>query len=249
MNSNQPEIVLEEVEPLARTPMSERVAWKILELVRSGNLRAGDRLPTENEFANAMRVSRPVIREALRGLSILGVVESRQGGRCYITDLSPARLIAPVQLVLPIKDENLDQLHEARALVEGELVALAAQRASDEDIKRLGELAVSGLDLVDDPIAFRLHDFEFHSLIISAAGNPYLERVTQSFYNLGMDHRRTATEKPGVAKRSVEQHRAIVDALRRRDPQGAAAAMRDHLLSITKTTREAMQKDKHNRGG
>ena len=87
--------MFEGMEPLSRKPVSERVAMKLLDLIRTGNLKAGDKLPTENELAAALQVSRPVVREALRGLSILGIVESRQGGRCYVTDLSPSRLVAP----------------------------------------------------------------------------------------------------------------------------------------------------------
>ena len=107
----------EGLEPLNRKPVSERVAHRLLELIGSGNLRAGDKLPTENELASVMQVSRPVVREALRGLSILGVVESRQGGRCYVTDLSPARLAAPFQMVIAVNESNVGSLYEARVAV------------------------------------------------------------------------------------------------------------------------------------
>src|SRR5882672_7176066 len=77
--------LLDAIEPLNRRPAAEHVAERLLRQVGAGTLKPGDKLPTEHELAAVMQVSRPVIREALRGLSILGVVESRQGGRCYVT--------------------------------------------------------------------------------------------------------------------------------------------------------------------
>ena len=73
---------LHKIVPISRKPAAERVASQLLALIRSGNIKAGEVFPTEGELAEALHVSRPVVREALRGLQILGVVESRQGGRC-----------------------------------------------------------------------------------------------------------------------------------------------------------------------
>src|SRR5690242_15859181 len=74
--------------PLERTTVSDQVVHRIISLVKCGNLRAGDRLPTENELAAAFHISRPSVREGLKMLRVLGVTESRQGGRYYVTDLS-----------------------------------------------------------------------------------------------------------------------------------------------------------------
>ena len=235
-------IMFQGMEPLNRKPVSERVAMKLLDLVRVGNLKAGDKLPTENELAAALQVSRPVIREALRGLSILGVVESRQGGRCYVTDLSPSRLVAPLQMVIAIDESNVDALYEARAEVEGSVLKLVAARVTDTDISKLGALVKTGYELLSDPVGFRVLDLEFHQNLIGLAENPFLERIALSLYDLGIEYRRVASETPGVIQRSANEHDAIVAALATRDPERAAAAMRDHLSSIARTTYEAMAK-------
>ena len=75
---------------------SERVGDRLRDLIASGNLAAGEKLPSENELARALHVSRPVVRDALRGLSMMGIVESRQGGGGYVTDLSASRLMSPL---------------------------------------------------------------------------------------------------------------------------------------------------------
>lgn len=233
-------LIFDAIEPVRRLPVSERVAMKLLDLIRTGNLNAGDMLPTENQLAAALQVSRPVVREALRGLAILGVVESRQGGRCYITDLKPSRLVAPLQMVIAVDESNVDALYEARVSVEGELLKLGVQRVEAGQIKRLQELVSAGYGLTGDPVGFRVLDLEFHQTLMSLAGNPFLERVALSLYDLGMEYRRVASETPGVIARSAAEHDDIFKAVSSRDPELAAAAMRTHLQSISKTTYDAM---------
>jgi GntR family transcriptional repressor for pyruvate dehydrogenase complex len=234
--------MLEAMAPLSRKPVAERVAQKLLELIRTGNLKAGDKLPTETELATAMQVSRPVVREALRGLSILGVVESRQGGRCYVTDLSPARLMAPLQMVIAIDESNVDALYEARSAIESEILKLGVARVTDAQIAQLTELVRAGHRLSHDAVGFRVLDLEFHQTLSALAGNPFLERIAVSLYDLGIEYRRVASESEGVIARSAAEHAAIVAAIARRHPGDAAEAMRAHLRSIARTTYEAMAK-------
>lgn len=234
--------MLDAIEPLSRKPVAERVAQRLLELIRTGNLKAGDKLPTENELATALQVSRPIVREALRALSILGIVESRQGGRCYVTDLSPARLVAPLQMVIAIDESNVDALYEARCAVEAELLKLGVRRIAEAQIARLRELVRAGYLLTGDAVGFRVLDLEFHQTLMTLAGNPFLERIARSLYDLGMEYRRVASETSGVIARSAAEHEAIVDAVATSDPELAAAEMRTHLLSISRTTGEAMAK-------
>ena len=230
------------IAPLARHPSAaERVANQLLELVRSGNLKAGDVLPSENDLAGALQVSRPVVREALRGLSIMGVVESRQGGRCYVTDLGVSRLLAPLQFVISLDESNVDALHQARLIIEVGLIRLTAPRADDAALAKLRELVGTGYGLTKDPVGFRVLDLEFHETIMKMAGNPLMEVVARSLYELGMEYRRSASETPGVLERSAREHGAIVEALAKRDAEAAAGMMTAHLDSINRTTHDAMQ--------
>ena len=231
------------VTPLLRSKSAaERVVTHVIDLIRSGNLKAGDRLPPEAELARAFQVSRPVVREALRGLAILGVVETRQGGRCFVTDLTVARLMAPLQFVISLDESSAESLHRARLTVETGLARQAAERADEKTLARLDEMVAAGFELTDDPLGFRMLDQQFHRSIGQLGGNPFLEVVSQSLYELGMEYRRAASETPGVIERSAAEHRAIVEALRARDPDAAAAAMGAHLESIHETTVEVMRR-------
>jgi GntR family transcriptional repressor for pyruvate dehydrogenase complex len=231
------------VTPLLRgKSAAERLVTQIIDLIRSGNLKAGDSLPSEAQLAQAFQVSRPIVREALRGLAILGVVETRQGGRCFVTDLTVARLMAPLQFVISLDEASLESLHRARTMIESGLVREAADHVTDQALAKLEEMVAAGFALAGDPLGFRMLDQEFHRTIYELGGNPFLTVVAQSFYELGMDYRRMATETPGVIERSAAEHQAIVSALKAGDREAASAAMDAHLASIHQTTIEAMQR-------
>ena len=234
---------IDKITPLARKPIAaERVAEQLKELIRSGNLKAGDLLPSENELANALHVSRPVVREALRGLQILGLVETRQGGRCSVTSLDTSRLLQPFQFVMSLTQANVDKLYEARVTVECGLIRLASATVSDAALADLKALVDAGFALAGDPVGFRVLDHEFHEALMALAENPFLETAAKSLYSLGMEYRRVASETPGVIARSAAEHAAIVDALATRNADTAAEAMRVHLTSINRTTFDAMQR-------
>jgi len=230
------------VTPLLRQSAAERVVTQLIDQIRSGNIQAGDKLPTETEIARAFQVSRPIVREALRSLAILGIVESRQGGRCFVTDLTVTRLMAPLKFVVSLDEASVDSLHHARLLIETGIISRVATQMTDKTLARLEEMVEAGFALTGDPIGFRLLDQEFHRTINHLGGNPFLEVVAQSLYELGMEYRRVATETPGVIERSAAEHRAIVEALKTGQPEAAAAAMCAHLMSIHETTAEAIRK-------
>src|SRR3954451_13298595 len=164
------------VTPLLRSKSAaERVVTQIVDMIRSGNLKAGDRLPSEADLARAFQVSRPVVREALRALAILGVVETRQGGRCFVTDLTVARLMAPLQFVISLDEASVDSLPQARLMTETAMIRQAAQCKDEKALARLDEMVEAGFELKGDPLGFRMLDQEFHRTINRLSGNPFLE--------------------------------------------------------------------------
>lgn len=221
---------------LERRPIAEQVAARIMGMIKSGNLKSGDRLPTEAQMTIAFGISRPPLREALKALTLMGVLASRQGGRYTVTDLSPSRLVAPFNTMLSVADYDVHQQFETRSVVDLELVRLAAQRGTREQLTRIHKLAVDGGAFHDDPVAFRLIDIEFHQAINDAAGNPLLSSLAQVLYDLGLDVRRLASEMPGVIPKSVGQHIVIAEALLIGDADAAATGYRSHLEHVRDTT-------------
>ena len=231
---------------LERRSISEQVAGRLMAMIKSGNLKPGDRLPTEAHMGIAFGISRPPLREALKALTLMGVLESRQGGRYTITDLSPSRLIAPFNAMLSVVDYDVSEHFEARKVVDLELVRLCTQRATLEQRQRIMQLAVDGKAFYDDPVAFRLLDIEFHGSLNEGAGNQLLSALSQGLYDIGLDFRRVASEVPGNIKKSVKQHIITAEAVIEGDCKAAVAAYQQHLVHVRETTIEAIAKVRSN---
>jgi GntR family transcriptional repressor for pyruvate dehydrogenase complex len=227
-------------EPIERSSVAEQVAKKLLDLVRTKNLKPGDQLPPERELAAAMQVSRPSVREALRGLQILGVLKVRQGGGIFVSSLEASDLLGPLQLLITLNEDNVNALYESRKLIDGGIGRMAAERITVEELARLKNLLVLQRGLLNDPIGFRVSDVEFHRRISDATGNPFLVRVSTSLYILGMEYRRIAAETPGVLGQSFRDHEEIFAALQARDPDAAEAAMVRHMTNVHQSTVDAM---------
>lgn len=233
---------LDEMAPIERVSVAEQVARNLLDLIRTGSVRPGQQLPTERELAATLQVSRPSVREAVRGLQILGVLRARQGGGLFVTSLKAAEILAPLQMLITLSADNFEALHESRVVVEGAIGRLLSQKITAATIVRLRRMVEIQETLTGNPVAFRVSDMEFHRTLGAALDNPFLERIAESLYVLGFEYRKIAWETPGVLARSVRDHEQIVSALDARDPERIAAAMVRHMRSVHETTKAAMKK-------
>jgi GntR family transcriptional regulator, transcriptional repressor for pyruvate dehydrogenase complex len=227
----------------AREQLPERIASRLLSLISERQLRPGDRLPAERELAAAMQVSRPSLREALRALAMVNIVEIRQGSGTYISSLKPELLVEHLDFVFALDDSTFTELLEARQMLEPSIAAAAAERAAEEDLARLRACIERAAAAVDDPDAFLEADLELHAAITAAAHNQIMGRFMASLTRLGMASRRRTVALPGVRARSLHDHRALVDALLRRDAAAAAAIMQEHLEHIHETLAESTAHD------
>ena len=225
---------------LKRRSISEQVADRIMGMIKSGNLKSGDRLPTEQQMGIAFGISRPPLREALKALTLMGLLASRQGGRYTVTDLSPSRLVAPFNVMLSGPDYDVQEHFEARSVVDTELVRLCTGRATPEQRQRILKLAVDGRAFHHNPVAFRLLDIEFHQALNTGARNRLLSTLAQGLYDIGLDVRREASAVPGVIKTSVEQHCEVAEAVMAVDERAAVNAYRRHLEHVRDTTIQSM---------
>lgn len=228
--------------PITRTAIPEQVVQRVLDLIRDGILRPGEKLPAERELAASMGVGRPSLREALRALSLLGVIDIRQGEGIFVSSLSPESLLAPLHFYLSLDHSHLDSLFEARLLIESGVTALAATKFDDALTDRLRACLDEGQLFIEDPEAFLQVDMRFHQLIVEAAGNPFLDRIAQSFHELGQASREITVYLPGVRQRSHKDHQRIFNALVKRDAKAASKAMEHHLLNVRNAYRRQYAK-------
>jgi GntR family transcriptional repressor for pyruvate dehydrogenase complex len=223
--------------------VAQSVVNRILDLIRTGMLRAGDRLPSERELIEILDISRPSLREALSALSILGVIDTRHGGGAYVTDLDARTLLAPLDFFLSLSGSNLADAFESRRIVEVELVRKAAVAAQPNDVEELESMLVAHEKVLNDPVGFRILDSRFHARLWSAGGNKVLERLSYGLYNMGLDIRRRATEDQALIRRSLGEHTRIVRAIAANDVDEAAIAMGLHLDHIEDSTRRVLEED------
>jgi GntR family transcriptional repressor for pyruvate dehydrogenase complex len=215
-----------------RDVLPEKIAARILFLIKEKQLGPGDKLPPERELAAMMQVSRPSLRSALRALSLMNIVEIRQGDGTYVTSLDPKTLIEPLEFVFSLDDSTFLELLEARKILEVGIAALAAQQITDEEIAALEACLEKSADLVEDHEAFLQTDIEFHTRITEAARNPILTRFMQSISQLDLAGRRRTADIPGMTAQSLEDHRTIVAALKMHNPKAAHQTMRQHLRNV-----------------
>lgn len=227
----------------ARDMLPERIATRLVSLIAERQLHPGDKLPPERELAVAMGVSRPSLREALRALAMLNVVEIRQGSGTFVTSLRPEVMVEHFDFVFALDDATFAELLEARQMIEPALASAAASHASSDELERLRACVARAASHSDDPNAFLEADLELHEIIAAAAHNQIIARFMSSLTRLGMASRRRTVALPGVRTQSVKDHAAMVDALARRDPEAAAEIMRKHLANIRDSLRETAVHD------
>lgn len=222
--------------PIKRESLAEIVARRILDMVTAKTLKPGDQLPPERELAEQLNVSRPSVREAVRGLSILGVIKSRHGGGAYITDLDGDALLGPIRFFLSLEKMNISELYDARSLIEGDVARRAAINMDEIQLAKLDNILTNQEETLKDADEFRLSDFKFHETIWIGSGNSFLKRIGESLNLLGLEFRRRASERPEVLNQSLRDHRALFDALSMRDPSAAAEAAEKHMQNVYRST-------------
>jgi GntR family transcriptional repressor for pyruvate dehydrogenase complex len=227
------------IDPIAREGASEKVVHRLLALVKAGDLKPGDRLPGERDLAEMFQVSRPTIREAVRALAVLGVVKSRHGGGIFVSALEAADLLGPLSFFLTLQEMEVGRLYQARAVIEGEIAALAAAAATPSDLSEFKELIEQQEENIREPAHYRVLDTAFHAKLAEIAGNPFLARAAGSMNVLGMEFRKTASESASVIGISITDHRHILTALKAKQPESARQAMQIHMQNVLRTTKEA----------
>lgn len=202
----------------------------ILGMIGAGALSAGDKLPREKELAAQLGLSRNSLREAVRALTLLRVLEPRQGDGTYVTSLQPQLLTEAIGLVADLMNERaVAELYQVRRILEAEASMLAAVRMTPEELEHLRRVLerITANSPVDD---FIDADADFHDIVARASGNQVLASLLRSLSSRTMRARRwRALLEEGALERTVDQHRRIFRAIEQRDPEVARAAAALHV--------------------
>jgi GntR family transcriptional repressor for pyruvate dehydrogenase complex len=199
--------------------------WREIE---AGRLGPGDRLPPERELARKMGVSRPSLRSGLRSLQAMGIINARRGAGTFIVEGPPQLGKAPLQFLAALHGFTLDQIYEARRLLEVGASALAAERASGEHIADMADEIAGMYAALEDPQAFLKHDLGFHRAVAAGSGNPIIATIIGTLTEIIWDTGRLNMEGTSL-RESAEMHRRIYDAIKSRGADRARREMTQHL--------------------
>jgi GntR family transcriptional regulator, transcriptional repressor for pyruvate dehydrogenase complex len=221
--------------PVAVARASSSIADQIRQAIVTGKLTEGERLPPERELAEQFGVSRVTVRDALRALEAMGLIEVRVGARggAFVTAPTGSLVGQTMSDMLMMSAITPEDIVEARLIVELGTVTLACARATDEDLDRLRDLDRRAHEALKARTYTRELSWEFHSLIAAAAHNSAVDGLTQSFRSTLSLHPIRTREGTASHQRTVDEHSRIFDALERRDGATARSELAAHLMRGT----------------
>lgn len=201
------------------------------DFIEQGGFEVGMTLPPERVLAERLGVGRPAIREGIKALSILDVIESRRGDGTYIKSLEGLRAGWPATVEIRSTDFNLLDLLEVRKMFEPAAAKLAASRANEDALRRI-DTECTRLESESDWDSIARHDLALHTAIIEAAGNPVLTELNSALGRLQRKSRQLTGANAPDRDAMVHHHRHIVDAILRGEGEAAERAMLEHLHQV-----------------
>src|SRR5436305_12608236 len=224
--------------PVAVARASSAIAEQIRTAIVTGRLKAGDRLSPERELAEQFGVSRVTVRDALRALEAMGLIEVKVGARggAFVTAPTGSKVAQTMSDMMMMSATTPEDIVEARLIVELGTVTLACARASDEDLAQLRELCERGREALEAGNYSRELSWEFHAQLGQSAHNGAVGGLTQSFRSTLSMHPLRVREGSRAHELTVDEHARIVDALVARDGDAARREMAHHLLRGTTLT-------------
>ncbi len=223
---------LANIDPIRREPVATQVAKRLIEEILSGQFVPGARMPSERQMAEAFGVPRSTMREALKALSLIGLVEVRQGDGTYLRRTDSALLPEVIEWGLLLGEKRTMDLVEARQEIEIILAGFAAARRTDLDLEAL-RLAMRRMETSQTMAEFVDADVEFHLRVAEASANLVLRDVHASVQALLRAWIMRVLTSMGESTTSRLEHVPILAAIEANDVEGARQAMQSHMASAT----------------
>ncbi len=220
---------LPDLAPPVREDTSLAVARKLLNYLLTSDLRRGDRLPSERELAESAGVSRPVMREALKALGFLGLIEVRPGDGTFLANTQSALLPKVIEWGVLLGEKTTHDVIEARTHIEVAVARIAAERRQDTDIDKLGAHLETMRNALDDKETFQHADIAFHLTLAETSRNVVFADILNSMHALlEVWSKRTLANAEDLYP-YYQEHLDVFNAVVAQDPDAAAAAMRLHM--------------------
>lgn len=218
------------LKPVKKTRLAEDVVKQIKELIRKEKVKPGSKLPSERQLMRELKISRSSVREALRILEIMGLIEVKPGSGIYVKN-PVADVFLPLSSWLPHHKETLYNHFEARQVLEPRAASFAAERASKTILKKLEEsLSEFKKQIKKNNLVGAIQaDIEFHRIISQATENKTLMLLMDTIAKFLLEGWKATLRVPGRMEKTVVEHGAILEAIKERDSERAAKEMQKHL--------------------
>lgn len=214
--------------PIKNTKIYEKVMEQIKDLVRKGKLKRGDKLPSERDLCDQLQVSRTSVREAIRALEMLGLIEAKHGEGNFINDNFEKSLLEPLSIVFMLLGSNAEEILELRKIIEPETAALAAKNITEDQIIELRKIA-DELNHAEDVETSVSLDKKFHYKITQASGNPLISSIMFSISSLVENY--IENSKVHIFSKEIvkSHHEEICIALETHNGVAASSLVKKHL--------------------
>lgn len=213
------------IKTVKRNTLSKQVIDEVVNLLMTGQLKPGDRLPSELELMEMLNVSRPVMREALSSLEAMGIVHRETRNGTFFSNKIGSK---PFSLMLALSAGDIQEIVETRISLELGLVTLAAEKITEEDLEQLKET----IDFIAENNEYREADKEFHRIIARSASNQLLEGIIDPLLNMYDTILDQIPKSNRNKEQTLQEHTDIYEALKNHTPEQAYLSMYRHLNSV-----------------
>ena len=222
------------IEPIKKEKLNDVIIRRLIKLIQD-DLEYGDKLPSENELLQLLNIGRSSLREALRSVETMGLIEVRAGAGSFVTKTRGSFYRKSLEFGLFDYDHSLEDIIEARRIIEVAIIDSVVVNVTNEQLEEM-ERAVKTMEEVVPPDLERMleADVHFHELLNAATGNTILHELLGLVYNIAGKVRNEYFESPQDYSNSARYHRSILEALKKRDQGAARMAMTDHMNWVKK---------------
>lgn len=229
-------------DPIKRRKLSHEIRDRLLDMIQTGELKEGDRMPSEHELMERYDVGRPAVREALQTIENMGLISIQHGERARVKKVTAEDIFNQIDsatlYLLSSSSQNVEHLREARQVFEAGVVILATRRASENCIAKLKKKLESMRDSKGKRAEFLRADQDFHITIAEISGNPILLAVSKAMFKwlseTHRDYERDLLGVPELEDLTIKEHEAIFAHISKGDAIGAAKSISDHILRVNK---------------
>jgi GntR family transcriptional regulator, transcriptional repressor for pyruvate dehydrogenase complex len=235
--------------PITRTTVTDEIVKRLVNLILDEGLKPGDKLPPERELMVRLSVGRSSLREAIKTLSAVGVVEVSVGEGMFVGRGDTSVLTKPLSWGLLMGERSTREVIEARHVVEIELAGLAALRGTDEEIEAIKERLLAMHEVFEDADSYSRADLEFHLAVAEAAHNRVLYQVLDTLRHIVRVWIARVHIGHASTGQSIAEHDAIYEAIRAHDEDAARKAMEKHLDRASALLEEMISANQQERAG